>query len=65
MESINHIGFIVSAYAAAFIVIASLIAWVTLDYRAQRRILAALEIRGVTRRSGAMRPEQTMAKEKA
>ena len=29
----------------------ALIAWVVLDYRAQRRMLADLEARGVTRRS--------------
>ena len=46
-----HAAFIVSAYAAAVIVIGGLIAWVALDYRAQRRKLADLEARGVTRRS--------------
>jgi len=32
-------------------VVAALIAWVLLDYSAQRRILGDLEERGVTRRS--------------
>ena len=32
-------------------VIAALVAWVVLDYSAQRRILGDLEERGITRRS--------------
>jgi heme exporter protein D len=52
MASINHIGFIVAAYAAAIVVVGALIAWVLLDYRAQRRALADLEARGFSRRSG-------------
>jgi len=32
-------------------VVGALVAWVTLDYSAQRRILGDLEDRGVTRRS--------------
>ena len=32
-------------------VVAALVAWVVLDYSAQRRILGDLEERGVTRRS--------------
>lgn len=51
MEQIDHLPFIVGSYAAAFIVIAGLIAWVMLDFRAQRRALAELEMRGLTRRS--------------
>lgn len=46
-----HADFIVAAYAAAIIVIACLIAWVLLDYQAQRRVLGELEQRGVRRRS--------------
>jgi heme exporter protein D len=67
MEHVEHLPFIVAAYAAAFAVVATLIAWVTLDYRAQRRTLANLESRGITRRSAAMRSEPTMqqAKEEA
>ena len=53
----NHIGFIVAAYAAAVIVVAALIAWVMIDYRALRRTLADLERRGITRRPPAARPE--------
>ena len=48
-------AFIVAAYAAAVVVVGGLIAWVLLDHRAQRRTLADLEARGVTRRSGAGR----------
>jgi heme exporter protein D len=46
-----HADFIVAAYAVTVCVIAGLIAWVMLDYAAQRRILGGLERRGVTRRS--------------
>ena len=46
-----HAQFIVAAYAVAALVFLALIAWVTLDYRAQRRQIDALEARGVTRRS--------------
>ena len=50
-----------------FVVVGGLIAWVMLDYRAQRRNLADLEKRGVTRRSAPARPEpaQQQAKEEA
>jgi heme exporter protein D len=46
-----HAAFIIAAYAAAVIVLGGLVAWVRLDYRAQRRKLADLEARGVSRRS--------------
>jgi heme exporter protein D len=46
-----HADFIIAAYAVTGIVVAILIAWVTLDYSAQQRILDNLEKRGVTRRS--------------
>jgi heme exporter protein D len=67
METINHLPFIVGSYAAAFVVIAGLIAWVTLDFRAQRRALAELEMRGLTRRSAAAgaQPRMEEAKEEA
>ena len=48
-----HAAFIVAAYVAAVVVIAGLIAWVTADYEAQRRLLADFEARGVKRRSQA------------
>jgi heme exporter protein D len=46
-----HAGFILAAYAGAAVVIAGLVAWTVLDHRAQRRILADLERRGITRRA--------------
>jgi len=46
-----HADFIVAAYAVTVFVVAGLVAWVILDYSAQRRILGDLEGRGVTRRS--------------
>ena len=46
-----HAGFIVAAYGIALLVVLSLIAWVALDYRAQRRQVSALESQGMTRRS--------------
>lgn len=46
-----HADFIVTAYAAAIVVVLGLIAWVWSDYRAQRHVLADLERRGVKRRS--------------
>jgi heme exporter protein D len=62
METINHLPFIVGSYAAAFVVIAGLIAWVMLDFRAQRRALADLEMRGLTRRSTAADADRAMEK---
>jgi heme exporter protein D len=64
MDAANHISFIVAAYAVTVIVVAALIAWVMLDYRAQQRMLAELEKRGVTRRSASGRPME-QAKEQA
>ncbi len=46
-------GFILAAYGIAVAVVLALVAWVIADYRAQRRLLADLEARGVTRRSDA------------
>ena len=46
-----HAEFIIAAYLVAAVVIGALIAWVRIDYRAQRRQLEGLEARGVTRRS--------------
>ncbi len=47
----EHAAFIVAAYAIVAIVLAGLIAWVTLDARSQARLLAELEAKGVSRRS--------------
>ena len=44
--------FILAAYAVAAVVVIGLILWVLADHRAQRRTLADLEVRGITRRSG-------------
>jgi heme exporter protein D len=46
-----HAIFIIAAYGAAAVVVAGLIAWVVLDFRAQKRMLGDLEAHGVTRRS--------------
>ena len=46
-----HAAFIVAAYAAAALVVIGLIAWMLADHAAQRRLLADLEARGVTRRA--------------
>jgi heme exporter protein D len=51
MAAVNHMGFIVAAYAVTIAIVGALIAWVMLDYRAQRRTLAELDKRGVSRRS--------------
>ena len=51
-----HAAFIITAYAAAAFIIGALIAWVVLDHRAQRRKLANLDARGVTRRSDRATP---------
>jgi heme exporter protein CcmD len=57
MQATAHIDFIAAAYAAGIFVIAGLIAWVTFDYRAQRRTLAKLEMQGISRRSATPRTE--------
>ena len=46
-----HADFIFTAYAAALIILIGLIAWVWVDYQAQRSVLDELDKRGVTRRS--------------
>ena len=46
-----HADFIIASYAVTVFVIGLMIAWIVLDYTAQRRILGDLEDRGVTRRS--------------
>jgi len=44
-------AFIIGAYSAALLIVAALIAWIIMDNRRQRRMLADLEARGITRRS--------------
>jgi heme exporter protein D len=51
MDLGNHWEFIVAAYCLAVLVIGGLIAWIATDYRAQLRMLADLEARGLRRRS--------------
>ena len=46
-----HADFIVAAYAVTIFVVAALLAWILLDYSAQRRNLGELEERGINRRS--------------
>ncbi|SER21776.1 heme exporter protein CcmD [Faunimonas pinastri] len=47
----THLGYILAAYGAAFIVIVGLILWVWLDLAAQKRKLARLDRDGTRRRS--------------
>ena len=46
-----HASFIVAAYVVATAVVLTLITWVIVDYRAQCRLLAELERRGISRKS--------------
>jgi heme exporter protein D len=65
MDTVSHAGFIVASYAAAAVVVLALIAWVALDFRMQRRTLADLESRGVTRRSAPAGRSMQQAREEA
>jgi heme exporter protein D len=47
-----HADFIIVAYGVAVVVVGALIAWVLLDHRTQKLVLADLEARGVSRRPG-------------
>jgi heme exporter protein D len=51
MDLGSHAGFIVAAYTTTAAVVAALIVWVIADHGAQKRALAELERRGITRRS--------------
>jgi heme exporter protein D len=53
-----HAGFIISAYMIAAAVVAALVIWVAADHVAQKRALAELDRRGITRRSAEPRPSQ-------
>jgi len=46
-----HAIFIIASYVMTGLVVLGLIAWVLADFRAQRRVLADLEARGMRRRS--------------
>lgn len=45
MSEVQHLGFIVAAYAVTAMVLSGMVAAVLLDGRAQRRLLARLEDR--------------------
>jgi heme exporter protein D len=47
----SHAGFIAAAYIVTAVVLGLLVLWVIADGRLQRRRLAALEARGIRRRS--------------
>ncbi len=53
-----HADFIIIAYVVAAIVVMLLIGWVIGDYITQKRALAELEARGITRRSAEPRSSQ-------
>ncbi|MGL5363609.1 MAG: heme exporter protein CcmD [Bosea sp. (in: a-proteobacteria)] len=48
-----HAAFILLSYGAALLIIGGLVLSVMADHRAQKRRLAELEARGITRRSDA------------
>ncbi len=48
-----HAAFIIASYAVVAVVMLGLIAWLLADGRRHQRALAALEARGVRRRSSA------------
>ena len=50
-----HAAFILAAWGMGVVVVAGLVAWVILDFRAQKRVLGDLEAHGVTRRSAAIK----------
>jgi len=53
-----HAGFIIGAYVVATAVVMALVIWVAADHVVQKRALADLERRGITRRSAEHRPLQ-------
>ncbi len=52
----KHIGFVLSAYAVAFVLLTVLIGGIVLRMRLVRRRLAALEEEGAARRAAPARP---------
>ena len=46
-----YAAFIVTAYAAALVIVAGLIVWIMLDRRHLIRVIEEIEARGITRRS--------------
>ncbi len=65
MGATAHLDFIAAAYAAAVIVIGSLVAWVAADFRTQQKLLGELESQGVARRSAAAKADSASGDEKA
>jgi heme exporter protein D len=59
-----HAGFIVTAYAAAIVIVAGLVVWIMLERRHLTRAVDDLEARGITRRSERARGAAT-SEEKA
>jgi heme exporter protein D len=53
MDLGSHAGFIIASYLVVAVVVALLIGWITADYFTQKRALAELDRRGITRRSAA------------
>jgi heme exporter protein D len=53
-----HASFIVAAFVMTAAVVAALVIWVIADHAAQKRALADLERRGITRRSAETRHMQ-------
>ncbi len=51
-----HLVYVALSYGAALAIVVGLIAWVTLDGRARRRELQALEAAGIRRRSAGAKP---------
>jgi heme exporter protein D len=47
----THLGYILAAYLATAAVLIGMVAWVTLDLRAQKERLRRLEAEGTRRRS--------------
>jgi heme exporter protein D len=58
-----HAGFIITAYVIAIAVVAARVTWVAADHVAQKRALAELDRRGITRRSA--EPRRSQVKEPA
>lgn len=63
MEDASHLAFILAAYGAAIAVVAALVGWVMLDYRAQLAQLAELEERGIARGAAGRRAAMKEAEE--